>query len=204
LSHIKTWTNTFTNTIIQRNLKELFVNKNPTPLLLLIGAAAGISAVSLFREWVTYGEEGNPYLNQTFGEDEDVERFIYNMFERGGLFGIFQPIADFVVGSKYGRQDPDPIDSLLPTYNIIRKILTIASGLTQASTTDDRERAKGFRRAIDQLTRLVPLLNTSGQYRKDLLDSVAPSVGRKKKNKSFNFNFNTKAFGGNNFKAFGK
>lgn len=204
LSHIKTWTNTFTNTIIQRNLKELFVNKNPTPLLLLIGAAAGISAVSLFREWVTYGEEGNPYLNQTFDKEDDaVARFIYNMFERGGLFGIFQPIADFVVGSKYGRQDPDPADSMFPTYNILRKILTIVSGLTQASTTDDRERAKGIRRAVDQLTRLVPLLNVSGQLRKDFVDSVAPKVGRKKSNKSFNFNFNTKAFGGNNFKSFG-
>ena len=204
LSHIKTWVTTFSNTVIQRNLKELFVNKNPTPLLLLLGASATMSAMYMFREWVTYGEEGNPRLNEMFEEDEEIQRFIYNMFERGGLFGVFQPIADFWVGSRLGRSDFNLFDAAFPFANVVQKIIDIGAGLAQSSTTDERERAKGFRKSVDQLTRLVPLLNTSGQLRKDFVDSVAPSVGRKKKNKSFNFNFNTKAFGGNNFKAFGK
>ena len=204
LSHIKTWTFTFTNTVLQRSYKELMAHGNPMPLVYLAGFGAMLSLQHSLREWMTYGEEGNPFLNEMFDEEDETLRFVYNAFERGGLFGVFQFAADFVVGSRIGRQSWNPAGSLIPAYNLLTRFGDSVAGLFQAINTDAREQAKGLRKAFDNFTRLLPLISISGQARKDLVDYVTPKAGRKKKNSSFNFNFNTKAFGGSSFKSFGR
>ena len=204
LSHIKTWTFTFTNTVLQRSYKELMAHGNPMPLVYLAGFGAVLSMQHSLREWMTYGEEGNPFLNEMFDEEDETLRFVYNAFERGGLFGVFQFAADFIVGSRIGRQSFDPGGTLIPAYNLMKRFFDVGAGLIQAVNTDAREQAKGLRKAFDNFTRLLPLISIAGQSRKDLVDYVTPTAGRKKKNKSFNFNFNTKAFGGNSFKSFGR
>lgn len=204
LSHIKTWTFTFTNTVLQRSYKELMSHGNPMPLVYLAGFGAVLSMQHSLREWMTYGEEGNPFLNEMFDEEDETLRFVYNAFERGGLFGVFQFAADFVVGSRIGRQSFDPGGTLIPAYNLVKRFGDVFAGLIQAVNTDAREQSKGLRKAFDNLTRLLPLISIAGQTRKDLVDYVTPKAGRKKKNSSFNFNFNTKAFGGNSFKSFGR
>lgn len=204
LSHIKTWTFTFTNTVLQRSYKELMAHGNPMPLVYLAGFGAMLSLQHSLREWMTYGEEGNPFLNEMFDEEDDTLRFVYNAFERGGLFGVFQFAADFIVGSRIGRQSFDPGGTLIPAYNLVKRFGDVLAGLVQSVNTDAREQAKGLRKAFDNFTRLLPLISITGQARKDLVDYVTPKAGRKKKNSSFNFNFNTKAFGGNSFKSFGQ
>jgi len=204
ISHIKTWTVTFTNTVLQRSWKELMVHGNPMPLVYLAGFGAILSLQHSLREWMTYGEDGNPFLNQVFEEGEETQRFIFNAFERGGLFGVFQFASDYIVGSRIGRQSFDPGGTLIPSYNLLRRIGDIGQGLIQSVSTDPKEQSKGWRKAVDNFTRIVPLLSISGQARKDLVDEIAPKSGRTKKNKNFNFNFGTKAFGGGNFKSFNR
>ena len=120
------------------------------------------------------------------------------------MFGVFQFAADFIVGSRIGRQSFDPGGTLIPAYNLVKRFGDVLAGLVQSLNTDAREQAKGLRKAFDNFTRLLPLISITGQARKDLVDYVTPKAGRKKKNSSFNFNFNTKAFGGNSFKSFGQ
>ena len=202
LSHIKTWTFTFTNTVLQRSYKELFVNGNPMPLVYLAGFGAMLSLQHTLREWMTYGEEGNPFLNEMFDEDDETLRFVYNAFERGGLFGVFQFVADFVVGSRIGRQSFDPGGTLIPAYNLVKRFGDSLAGLLQAVSTDAREQAKGLRKAFDNFTRLLPLISITGQARKDLVDYVTPKAPRRRKG-VFSFP-NMKAFGGSSFKSFGR
>ena len=202
LSHIKTWTFTFTNTVLQRSYKELMAHGNPMPLVYLAGFGAMLSLQHTLREWMTYGEEGNPFLNEMFDEDEETARFIYNAFERGGLFGVFQFVADYVVGSRIGRQSFDPGGTMIPAYNLLRRFGDALAGLLQAVNTDAREQAKGLRKAFDNFTRLTPLLSITGQLRKDLVDYVTPKAPRKRKG-VFSFP-SMKAFGGSSFKSFGR
>jgi hypothetical protein len=175
---------------------------NPMPLVYLAGFGAMLSLQHTLREWMTYGEEGNPFLNEMFDEDEETARFIYNAFERGGLFGVFQFVADYVVGSRIGRQSFDPGGTLIPAYNLLRRFGDALAGLLQAVNTDAREQAKGLRKAFDNFTRLTPLLSITGQLRKDLVDYVTPKAPRKRKG-AFSFP-STNAFGGNSFKSFGR
>jgi hypothetical protein len=177
VAHLKSWITTFNNTVLQRSANEI-TKGNPMPLIYLAGFGALNAMLYEMKEWLRYGEEGNPYLNRLGLEKDNPLRFIYLAFERGGLFGPSQLFIDTLLGTRVGNV-ADPVGSLIPTMNIVNRAIGGTAKIIMAPVADDSERA--FRQGVDDLSRLVPILNASGQFRSDFVTSITGvGVGRKK------------------------
>lgn len=177
VAHLKSWITTFNNTVLQRSANEI-TKGNPMPLIYLAGFGALNAMLYEMKEWLRYGEEGNPYLNRIGLEKDNPLRFIYLAFERGGLFGPSQIFIDTLLGTRVGNV-ADPVGSLIPTMNIVNRAIGGTAKIIMAPVADDSERA--FRQGVDDLSRLVPILNASGQFRSEFVTSITGvGVGRKK------------------------
>ena len=130
------------------------------------------------KEWLRYGEEGNPYLNRIGLEKDNPLRFVYLAFERGGLFGPAQIFIDFLLGTRTAS-DQDPFSSLVPVINIVNRGISGTAKILMAPTSENPDRA--FRSGVDDLSRLVPILNASGQFRSDFVTEITGvKPGRRK------------------------
>jgi hypothetical protein len=179
VSHIKTWIFTFNNTVLQRSWRELMAHGNPLPLVYLAGFGLSAALAYEWREWMRYGEEGNPYMNKLGLEKGDPMRFAYLMLERGGLMGPFQLVSDLMLGTRVGSGS-GYISNLVPSLNVAERVLTgLAVGI-QAPMADDP--AKQWRRSLDNLSRATPFLNAMGNYRTEFINELSGyTPGRKKK-----------------------
>ena len=63
VAHLKSWLTTFNNTVLQRSVREV-TKGNPMPIIYLAGFGALNAMMYEMKEWLRYGEEGNPYLNR--------------------------------------------------------------------------------------------------------------------------------------------
>ena len=122
VAHLKSWLTTFNNTVLQRSAREV-TKGNPMPIIYLAGFGALNAMLYEFKEWLRYGEEGNPYLNRLGLEKDNPLRFIYLALERGGLFGPAQIFVDFLLGTRTAS-DQRPIESLVPVMNIVTRALS--------------------------------------------------------------------------------
>ena len=77
------------------------------PLIYLAGFGALNAMLYEFKEWLRYGEEGNPYMNRLGFEKGTSGRFIYTAIERGGLFGPSQFFVDVILGTRVGTGTSD-------------------------------------------------------------------------------------------------
>ena len=179
VAHIKSWIFTFNNTVLQRTAREA-TKGNVMPLVYLAGFGALNAMLYEFKEWLRYGEEGNPYLNRIGLEKDSPYRFAYLAAERGGLFGPAQFAVDTIVGTRVGTGGSDIAGALVPTYNLANRLLNGVAMIIDAPMSDNPERK--FRRGVDELSRLVPGLNAAGQYRSDFVTAITGvSPGNRKK-----------------------
>ena len=179
IAHIKSWVFTFNNTVLQRTGNELR-HGNIMPLIYLAGFGALSAMMYEFKEWLRYGEEGNPYMNRLgFEKGTASGRFIYTAMERGGLFGPAQFFVDAVLGTRTGAG----LDIGSLTCSDIQPDTACASGglvkiITHQSPTIQRK----FRRGVDELSRTIPGLNAMGEYRSDFVTAITGvSPGNRKK-----------------------
>jgi hypothetical protein len=177
VSHLKSWIFTFNSTVLQRTAREV-TKGNVMPLIYLAGFGALNAMIYEYKEWLRYGEEGNPYMNRLGFEKGTAGRFIYTAMERGGLFGPAQFVVDAVLGTRIGS-DFDIAGTLIPVYNSANRAGAAVFGLLGAPMSENPDRA--FRKGIDDLTRLIPFLNASGQFRKDFVTGITgvPQSGKK-------------------------
>ena len=168
LAHIKSWIFTFNNTVLQRTANEL-THGNVMPLIYLAGFGALSAMMYEFKEWLRYGEEGNPYMNRLGFEKGTASRFIYTAMERGGLFGPAQFFVDAVIGTRTGAGF-DPAAALVPTYNLVQRGVGGVVKIVSAPIADDPERM--YRSGVNDLTRTIPGLNAMGEYRSDFVTSI--------------------------------
>ena len=179
VAHIKSWIFTFNNTVLQRTAREA-TKGNVMPLVYLAGFGALNAMLYEFKEWLRYGEEGNPYMNRLGFEKGTSGRFIYTALERGGLFGPAQFFVDVILGTRVGIGTSDIGGALIPTYNLANRALNGMALIIDAPMSDNPERK--FRRGVDELSRLVPGLNAAGQYRSDFVTAITGvSPGNRKK-----------------------
>ena len=178
VAHLKSWLTTFNNTVLQRSVREV-TKGNPMPIIYLAGFGALNAMMYEMKEWLRYGEEGNPYLNRIGLEKDNPLRFIYLAFERGGLFGHAQIFIDFLLGTRTSS-DQRPIESLVPVMNIVNRAITGTFKIVMAPTSENPDRM--FRSGVDDLSRLVPILNASGQFRSDFVTQITGvATGRRRK-----------------------
>lgn len=178
IAHIKSWIFTFNNTVLQRSAREV-TKGNVMPLIYLAGFGALNAILYEWKEWMRYGEEGNPYLNRIGLEKDNPYRFLFLALERGGLFGPSQFAVDTILGTRVGTGGSDIAGALIPTYNLANRALNGVANIIDAPMSDNPERK--FRRGVDELSRLVPGLNSSGQFRSDFVTSITGvGVGKKK------------------------
>ena len=177
VAHLKSWLTTFNNTVLQRSVREV-TKGNPMPIIYLAGFGALNAMMYEMKEWLRYGEEGNPYLNRIGLEKDNPLRFVYLAFERGGLFGPAQIFIDFLLGTRTAS-DQDPFSSLVPVINIVNRGISGTAKILMAPTSENPDRA--FRSGVDDLSRLVPILNASGQFRSDFVTEITGvKPGRRK------------------------
>ena len=178
VAHLKSWLTTFNNTVLQRSVREV-TKGNPMPIIYLAGFGALNAMMYEMKEWLRYGEEGNPYLNRLGLEKDNPLRFIYLALERGGLFGPAQIFVDFLLGTRTAS-DQRPIESLVPVMNIVTRALSGTAKIIMAPTAENPDRA--FRSGVDDLSRLVPILNASGQFRSEFVTQITGvEPGRRRK-----------------------
>lgn len=180
ISHIKTWIFTFNNTVLQRSWRELGKG-NPMPLMYLAGFGLANAMLYEWREWMRYGDEGNPYMNRIGMGKDNPHRLLYVAFERGGLFGPTQYALDVVLGSRIGS-DSGIVGTLAPSLNIADRVIM---GLaTAANIPASENKARTTRKALDHLSRAVPVLNAMGQYRADAVNKISGYTPGKRRKKS--------------------
>tara|TARA_R100001594_G_scaffold32864_3_gene61070 strand:+ start:21107 stop:31054 length:9948 start_codon:yes stop_codon:yes gene_type:complete len=170
IAHIKTWVFTFNNTVLQRSWRELIKHGNPSPLIWLAGFGFLSAWAYEQREWVRWGEEGNPYLNRIgLGKDNQAERTMYLAIERGNMAGPLQFAIDMYTGSRLGTLDLGP--TLIPTLNVLYRTVGGTGRTLNAPFTDDPR--KEFRAGLNDLTRGLPMINAMGQYRIDAINTIS-------------------------------
>lgn len=177
VSHIKSYMWGFNNTVLQRVGAET-VHGNLMPLIFLIATVAMAGAISDLREWLVYGEEGNPALNKlrAAGSPEGVWR--YSAAERGGLFGPLSPLVSMMSQTRAGSSGTWA-GTLVPAIGIGDNVLKVArGGFMYAATQDPKE----LRLMADGLTRLVPgaiwtgSATLGGPNRTEALNAIAPTA----------------------------
>lgn len=165
LAQIKGWFAAFNNTVLQRVGREVTYG-NFRPLMYLMGYAALSAMVYTLREQIRWGDEGNPFMGRTLEsigmEDTPEARFVYQMIERGGLLGPAQMLSDMMIGSRIGRE-PNIGATLSPFVGLAETFIQGSADVIFA--LDDKQ----FRRGLDRMTRVVPLVNMMGQQRQDLI-----------------------------------
>lgn len=182
VAHIKSWIFTFNNTVLQRTAREV-TKGNVMPLIYLAGFGALNAVMYEMKEWLRYGEEGNPYLNRIGLEKDNPYRFLFLMLERGGLFGPAQFAVDTILGTRVGTGGSDIAGALVPSYNLANRALNGVAYIIDAPFSENPD--KKFRRGVDELSRLVPGLNSAGQFRSDFVTSITGvEPGRRKKGSS--------------------
>tara|TARA_B100000035_G_scaffold92368_2_gene78033 strand:- start:1104 stop:9533 length:8430 start_codon:yes stop_codon:yes gene_type:complete len=179
VAHIKSWIFTFNNTVLQRTAREV-TKGNVMPLIYLAGFGALNAVMYEMKEWLRYGEEGNPYLNRIGLEKDNPYRFLFLALERGGLFGPAQFAVDTVLGTRVGTGGSDIAGALVPSYNLANRALNGVAYIIDAPFSENPD--KKFRRGVDELSRLVPGLNAAGQFRSDFVTQITGvEPGRRKR-----------------------
>ena len=179
VAHIKSWIFTFNNTVLQRTAREV-TKGNVMPLIYLAGFGALNAVMYEMKEWLRYGEEGNPYLNRIGLEKDNPYRFLFLALERGGLFGPTQFAVDTVLGTRVGTGGSDIAGALVPSYNLANRALNGVANIIDAPFSENPDRK--FRRGVDELSRLVPGLNAAGQFRSDFVTQITGvEPGRRRK-----------------------
>ena len=169
VAHIKTWIFTFNNTVLQRAWRELLKKRNPMPLIYLAGFGMMSAQLYEWREWARWGDEGNPYLNKIGLEKGNPARFAYLSIERGGMAGPFQFLMDSFIGSR--TSTVDIASSLIPTVNIVQRGLGGVLTMGKAPFTEDPQ--KTMSQGLSEFTRAIPVLNATGQYRKEVVEAIS-------------------------------
>ena len=150
------------------------------PLIYLAGFGALNAVMYEMKEWLRYGEEGNPYLNRIGLEKDNPYRFLFLALERGGLFGPAQFAVDTVLGTRVGTGGSDIAGALVPSYNLANRALNGVANIIDAPFSENPDRK--FRRGVDELSRLVPGLNAAGQFRSDFVTQITGvEPGRRRK-----------------------
>ena len=85
------------------------------------------------------------------------------------MFGPAQIFIDFLLGTRTSS-DQRPIESLVPVMNIVNRAITGTFKIVMAPTSENPDRM--FRSGVDDLSRLVPILNASGQFRSDFVTEI--------------------------------
>jgi len=179
VAHIKSWIFTFNNTVLQRTAREV-TKGNVMPLIYLAGFGALNAVMYEMKEWLRYGEEGNPYLNRIGLEKDNPYRFLFLALERGGLFGPAQFAVDTILGTRVGTGGSDIAGALVPSYNLANRALNGVAYIIDAPFSENPD--KKFRRGVDELSRLVPGLNAAGQFRSDFVTQITGvEPGRRKR-----------------------
>ena len=179
VAHIKSWIFTFNNTVLQRSMRTLIKDKNPMPLVYLVGFGLANAMLFEWREWLRYGEEGNPYMARIgLGKDNPM-RTAYLAMERGGLFGPAQYGVDLVLGTRIAT-GYSLASTLVPTLNIVDRGLGGIGAFVEAPFAEVPERS--IRKGLNELTRAIPLINTMGETRIDAINRISGyTPGRKRK-----------------------
>lgn len=173
-AHIKSYITGFNNTVLQRSIREATLG-NPVPLM-GVGLAAFLAALLYeLREWMRWGEEGNPYYARLGLKKDDPRRFALQMVDRGGLWGPAEPVASMIYGAKTGNAG-SIAGAMVPTLSMADRAVSGVSNLVIAAATGD---GKYYRAGVDNLTRVMPVVNALGQYRVDLVTDI---TGVKPKN----------------------
>ena len=95
------------------------------------------------------------------------------------MFGPAQIFVDFLLGTRTAS-DQRPIESLVPVMNIVTRALSGTAKIIMAPTAENPDRA--FRSGVDDLSRLVPILNASGQFRSEFVTQITGvEPGRRRK-----------------------
>lgn len=179
VAHIKSYMWGFNNTILQRVGRET-INGNMMPLIFLIGTMAMSGAIAELREWLIWGEEGNPALKKLRETNDPALLWIYTAAERGGAFGPIGPLVSMMSQTRAGASGTWT-GTLVPAIGMGDSALKVARGsFMYAATQDPAE----LRMAVDGLTRFVPGLVWTGTSlafdtnRADVVDALAPRASQ--------------------------
>jgi len=165
-SQISGYVTAFNNTILQRSVREMVVNRNPVPMLYLAGYAAAAATIYEMYQWWKWGEEGNPYMAKLGLEPGDPKRFLLVMGQRGGLFGPLEKPIDLMLGTRVGRQ-ADVGGMLAPSIGVMNDMVGGFANLFTGMMVDDDQ---SVRRGIEGLVKVTPgLAIMSGDARKDFV-----------------------------------
>lgn len=179
LSHIRSYQTAFTNTVLQRVVREALggggglSQVNISPLLgLSVVVMMGVMLYEL-REWIRFGDEGNPFYNRLGLEKGDPARTILTAMDRGGLWAFMQPFVDAFLGSRIGK-NPNLGSAFSPSIGMAESYL---KGMFKVLLPKDEQE---FRQGVSEITRNVPILNMLGEARQDLvtqITGIAPGTG---------------------------
>lgn len=176
VSHIKSYMWGFNNTVLQRVGRET-INGNMMPLIFLIGTIAMAGALAELREWLVWGEEGNPALKKLRETNSPEALWLYTALERGGAFGPASLAVSMMSQTRAGSSGTWT-GTLIPAVGMGDNVLKVARGGFMYSATGDTAE---LRLAADGLTRLVPgavWTGTSmafGTNRSDVVNAIAPT-----------------------------
>ncbi|NBT58132.1 hypothetical protein EBT16_05045, partial [bacterium] len=175
---LKSYMTNFANFTIPFILQRAKDDTNLVPLLVAAVTAVFAGALYDVRDRLIWGENGNPYLQKLgLGRDNMVERMIYLSLQRGGYTTLgFYDVTSIPTGTKGG--DQGALSTLSPAISTFERAVTIVGATGNYLLTGD---TASKRAAVDALSRSIPVLNTSGNFRTDLVNEIAPTASMIKK-----------------------
>lgn len=170
---LKSYMTNFANFTIPFMLQRAKEDYNFVPLLMGVVAAYIAAQTFLVRDYAVWGEDGNPHLKKLgLGPDNPTARLIYLMLQRGGYTTLgFYDVTAIPTGTRGG--DYGVLSTLSPAIGAFERTASIVLGTGFYLFTGD-EAAK--RAAVDAFSRSIPVLNTSGNFRTDLVNEIAPTA----------------------------